>query len=128
MYPVQYPVLKETIEMSIIRKFQRKKHVENTPKNENRKSKFFDFLFSIGVIISFTSLLFSFIFYITYIGGRPEGIANTIIGTLLVEKIEAGDVNYKEMALLCVILAVLGLVISGISLMIKYIRKQTMLN
>ncbi len=72
-------------------------------------------------------ILFSFSFYSFY-GGRQEGILNTKIGSFFVEEIEAGNSNYLDMTILCAIFAVIGLAISGISLMVKHIRKQTQNN
>jgi hypothetical protein len=46
------------------------------------------------------------------------------VGTIFVEKVEAGNTNYKDMSIFCAIIAVIGLVISGISLIARDPIKQ----
>lgn len=110
--------------MSVFRKIKRVKESIKARNEAKKKLTFLDVWLSIGLAMFVVGILFSFSFY-SFFGGRPEGIINTIIGSFFVEKMEAGNSNYLDMTILCAIFAVIGLVISGISLMVKHIRKQT---
>jgi hypothetical protein len=110
--------------MGVIRKIKRIKESIKAHKEVKKKLAFLDVWLTIGLAMFVVGILSSFSFYSLF-GGRPEGIINTEIGSFPVEKIEAGNSNYLDMTILCAIIAVIGLVISGICLLVKNIRKQT---
>lgn len=87
-----------------------------------------DGLLILGLIMTITGILSNSMYYTYYTTGRQEGIENTILGSFYVERIEAGDTNYKNVSIFCADLAVVGLVISVISgtyIIAEYLIKRT---
>ena len=113
--------------MSGIRKYKRKKQAIDAHKNAKKKMTRLDIWLNVGIAISFVCILLSLLFFSFY-GGRPEGIINTTVGSFFVKKFEAGNNIFLDMTVLCAILAAIGLLISGISLTIKHIRKRSQID
>lgn len=111
--------------MKTLRKLNREKQHNNARKKAKQKLTFFDILLGLGIAMIIAGIIFSFYYYLYYIAGRPEGIISTKEGIIPLEKIESGDTNYKEMSKFCAIIAFIGLIISGISLIAKDPKKQT---
>jgi hypothetical protein len=115
-------------QMSGIRKLKRIKQWIVPSRRPKVKLTSMDCLLVIGLVMTMIGILFNSKYYTYYTTGRQEGIFNTILGSFYVERIEAGDTNYKNVSIFCADLAVVGLVISVISgtyIIAKYLRKRT---
>lgn len=106
--------------MSGIRRFIRKSKALSKPKKTVTKVTFQDCLLGVGVTLSFLGVVVAPRSYYYHREGRPEGIREGPLGTFHVEAVEAGMAYYRDRAILYGVCAVIGLLLSGLSLAIKH--------
>lgn len=78
----------------------------------------------ISITLVMSGFLAAFLFYNLYIAGRPEGLRESRSGLRYVSKIEAGNSDYKDIAMFGFKIAGVGLISSVIILGVKYSTKM----